>query len=173
MSHTVQTSAPAAFLDGIPRPKSPVEVSAADPSVRWVPALIGTADDHQVVYVECPRWCTEDHMAEPGSLDDITHLSDPTTVDVTTFLGEAGRGRAAALAYVLHARIEADPVSAIPQRRQAHVIVWEDASAIAAQLNADMADELADDLVGFAAQLRHLARAVRVANHENPAERAA
>lgn len=173
MSNTVQTSAAVAFLNGIPRPKSPIEGAAVDPGARLVPALIRMTDPHhpQVVYIECPRWCVEDHMEEQQSVEDITHWGDPGMVEVLTFL--TGTGQAARIDYVLNARLEADPSSADPRRRASHVIVWEDSSALAAQLTADMADELADDLVGFAAHLRHLARTVRVANHEAPAERAA
>ncbi|MGW7715189.1 DUF6907 domain-containing protein [Streptomyces chartreusis] len=161
MSNTVQT--PVAFLDGIPSPKSP----AGSPDSRLVPALIGTFHSNQVVHIECPRWCTADHMDEPSEPGHVTHYAETSGVEVASFLDDT------TLAYALRASLEADPTSTDARMRAAHIMVWEDAGAVEARLTAGMAEELADDLVGFAVRLRQLARTARLANHDAPAERAA
>jgi hypothetical protein len=131
---------------------------AAEPGYRLVPALVGTFTRHQVAYIECPTWCTEDHTAEPSALEDITHYADSDAVEIPSFTDPTTS------AYMLYARLEADPVSSDPRVRDTHVLLWEDASAMEARLTPDMTESLADDLVAFAAQLRQLARAARQHN---------
>lgn len=169
MSNTVQTPAPASFLNGIPRPKAALEGPAVAPGSRLVPARVARANESGViVYIECPNWCTEDHVEEyVANVEDVMHRGDMARAEVASFLNDT------TLIYALNARLEADPIARDTRLRGAHVTVWEDGGPETAELTADMAEELADDLVGLAARLRHLARTVRLVNHEVPAERAA
>lgn len=128
------------------------------PGYRLVPALIGTFTRNQMAWIECPSWCTEDHMAEPSALEDITHYADSDMLEIPTFSDPE------TAAYVLYARLEADPAATDPRVRETHVLLWEDASPMEARLTPQMAEGLADELIAFASQLRHLARAARQHN---------
>lgn len=124
---------------------------------RLVPALIGTRAAHQLAYIECPNWCTEDHTEYPYMLDDIAHQGDEAHVSVPSFDNAFG------VAHCLDARLFSDPTSDDPRMRAAHVLVDDD-TPLQAHLTPEMADRLADDFVAFASQLRHLARAARAHN---------
>jgi hypothetical protein len=145
-------------LPAIPQQPTAAERSSLQPGARLVPALVGTFARNQVAYIPCPSWCTEDHTAEPSALEDVTHYADTDGVEVPSFTDDT------TAAYVLLARLESDPVAGDPRMRGAHVLLWEDAAPTEARLTPEMAEELADDLVGFAAHLRHLARTARLAN---------
>lgn len=130
---------------------------AVRPGHRLVPALIGTLNHHQVAHIECPDWCAEDHMDEPSALNEITHYADNADVEVGTFLDPD------TLRCIWSARIVAEPSAASPKLWAAHIVL-DDQDADEARLTPDMAETLADDLVGFAAHLRQLARTVRTVN---------
>lgn len=133
------------------------ESPVVSPGIRLVPARIGTWSRNQIAYIECPTWCTEDHAADPYALEDIAHYADMSGVQVATFLDEH------TALYQWWVRIEADPVSEDPRMRAAHVLVGDD-SRDEARLTPDMAEELADDLITFAAQIRMAARTARSAS---------
>jgi len=128
------------------------------PGYRLVPALIGTFARNQLAWIECPSWCTEPHASEPSALEDITHYADSDMLEIPTFSDPESA------AYVLYVRLEADPVASDPRVRETHVLLWEDASPMEARLTPEMAEDLADEMIAFASQLRHLARAARQHN---------
>ncbi|GAA2929597.1 DUF6907 domain-containing protein [Streptomyces enissocaesilis] len=132
-------------------------VPAAPVEHRIVPALIGTYRRHQVVYIPCPYWCTEDHMDSPYALEDICHYADMSGVQVSSFLDES------TALYNWWVRVESDPASGDPRMRAAHVLMGDD-SAEEARLTPEMAEALSDDLISFAAQIRMAALTARQAN---------
>jgi hypothetical protein len=143
--HAISTS----NLYPIPQPK---------PGHRFVPAKVGRTNATSVIaLIEDPLWCTEDHVEEPvRDLADIMHRSAPQGFGVHSFLKDIPD-------HELYAYIEADPVANKPAMKAAHIVV-EDGSNEYSYLTPAMADELADKVVGFASQLRALARSVRQAN---------
>ncbi|QKZ22054.1 DUF6907 domain-containing protein [Streptomyces chartreusis] len=128
---------------------------AIKPGHRLVPALIGNRKSAQVAYIECPNWCGDDHVTGPAALEDITHTSRSEDVHISSFLRRDD-------ALLMFATIEQDPAAKNPLLRAAHVAV-EDGDA-PHYFTPDMAEALADDLIGFASQLRHLARTARLHN---------
>ncbi|MGY3845263.1 DUF6907 domain-containing protein [Streptomyces hydrogenans] len=147
MSNTVQRAAHnlPGLLSGIPaQPASPV---------RLVPAVVGAKGRTQRVYIECPDWCTVDHSKRIDFLDDITHYSAADTLQISTFTDEDTSLWDMAL------QITADPVAEDRRMREAHLLV-DVGGGEQAHLTPEMADELADDLIAFASQLRHKARQV-------------
>ncbi|MFF8659498.1 DUF6907 domain-containing protein [Streptomyces huasconensis] len=135
-------------------PEPPV---APAPGTRWAPARVGTWSRSQIVYIECPVWCTEDHADSPSALEDITHYGEPEGMTVPSFLGDNDAH------YSWWARIECDPASDDERMRAAHLIVGDD-STFEARLTVNMAHELADGLVAFIAAVRGMAHVARVAN---------
>ncbi|MFE2815344.1 DUF6907 domain-containing protein [Streptomyces nigra] len=129
------------------------------PGYRFVPAKVGATDDTSViVLIEDPVWCTEDHIGEPvGDLADVMHRGDAAKVCVPTF----GYG---AYPVQVFSWIEADPVAKDPAFRAAHIAVQEGGGNDASHLTPDMAERLADEVIGFASELRHQARIARLAN---------
>ena len=125
---------------------------------RLVPARVGRTNDTSViVFVECPLWCTTDHVAEPvGDAVDISHASGSEGLFVRSFMKTSATSE-------LFAAIQTDPVASDPRLRQAHIVV-EDGGNDYAHLTPEMADELADKAVSFASHLRSLARTARLHN---------
>jgi hypothetical protein len=140
------------------RPGNVHPFPAIKPDHRLVPARIGRTNDTSViVYVECPLWCTDDHVAEPVvNAVDISHTSSSEGLGVPSLLKNG-------LAHEMFAAIQSDPVAADPRLRAAHIIV-EDGSNDYAFLTPEMTDELADKAVAFASHLRSLARTARLHN---------
>ena len=147
------TVAPSVNLSGIPAQPSPLQ-----PGFRLMPAKIGQTNDTSVlVYVQCPLWCVEDHVAEPVvHIEDLMHRSGDASVGVRSFLRDQ-------FTHELAAYLESDPVSKNPLMHAAHVVV-EDGGNEYAYLTPAMAEQLADNLIGFASELRTLARTARQAN---------
>lgn len=132
---------------------------AMKPGHRLVPARIGRKGRMQIVYVECPVWCTEDHVANfQYDVEDITHYGDIDGVAVPTMLNPDEAH------FTWSTRVASDPAAAEPSLRAAHVLV-DDGSPIEARLTPEMADDLANELIAFAAQIRAAARTARLANH--------
>ncbi|MEU6567320.1 DUF6907 domain-containing protein [Streptomyces parvulus] len=131
---------------------------AIKPGYRLVPAKIGATNrTSTIVYIECPNWCTEDHVAESvRNVEDILHVTGTDGFCVTTFTGNHEN------VHCLYAGLEADPAASDSDMRRAHVVV-EDGSNYA-YLTPQMAEQLADRVVGFASELRHLARTARLHN---------
>lgn len=141
-------------------PSNVAAFPAIKPGHRLVPAKVARRDEPGViVYVEDPTWCVEDHVDEPvGNVEDIMHRGDTAGVYVPTF----GYG---AYPIQMHAWIEADPAAANdPNFRAAHVTMQDATGGSFSHLTPEMAEKVADELVGFASQLRHLARTARLAN---------
>ncbi|WP_225642668.1 DUF6907 domain-containing protein [Streptomyces werraensis] len=67
-------------LKGVPSQPTAASVRpVVKPGYRLVPALVGrSTDPGTVVYVECPVWCTVDHVADRSVfLEDINHQGAP------------------------------------------------------------------------------------------------
>jgi hypothetical protein len=125
---------------------------------RLVAALIGRPSRTQTVFVECPSYCTEPHASEPEiAVEDITHYGDMFGVQVPTMLDPD------TAIYSWFARLNADPAHHDERMRAAHVLIG-DESADEAHLTPAMAEELAGDLIAFAAQIRAAAHTARTAN---------
>jgi hypothetical protein len=138
-------------------------VPAIKPGYRLVPAKVGRTNDTSViVYIECPTvWCTEDHVDESvRNIEDVMHRGDGASVYVPTF----GYG---AYPIQLHAEVTSDPVATDPQFRAAHIVVQDAGGNAYSHLTPEMAERLADEVVGFASQLRHQARTARLHNQAN------
>ncbi|APE23012.1 MULTISPECIES: DUF6907 domain-containing protein [Streptomyces] len=153
MSNTVQRAAriPVNLLPGIPAQPAP--------QPRLVPTLVGAKGRAQRVYIECPEWCTVDHSKRIAHLDDVTHYSDGDVLQVSTFTDEDTS------LWDLTLNISADPSATDLRLREAHLVV-DVGGGETAHLNPSMADELADDLIAFASQLRHKARQVALFNRK-------
>ncbi|MFD9630099.1 DUF6907 domain-containing protein [Streptomyces violascens] len=131
----------------------PVSVPVS-PAVRLVPALVRG----QRIFIEDPSWCIVDHVKlHTGAVEDITHWSEGVIMQVLSMLTPDTAHSE------LFARVNSDPAHRDPRMRAAHVLVGNE-SAVDAFLTPDMADELAADLVGFAAAVRGAARTARRAN---------
>ncbi|MFF9861104.1 DUF6907 domain-containing protein [Streptomyces tendae] len=131
------------------------------PGHRLVPAAIERGEHRTTVYIECPVWCVEEHVDEPVSnVEDILHRSGCGVEDVL-YVPSFGD---APFPILLAAYVESDPVATNPLMKAAHVAVEDPHSASLAYLTPEMAEKLADDVIGFASNLRHLARTVRLAN---------
>lgn len=134
---------------------------AIKPGHRLVPARVARRDEAGViVYIECPTsWCTEDHVAEPvGNVEDVMHRGDNTAELVVDSFA------CTPVPHQLYASIVSDPASTNPLLRAAHIEVEDADGGRTAALTPEMGEELADRAVAFAAQLRDLARTVRLHN---------
>jgi hypothetical protein len=134
---------------------------SAKPGHRFVPAKVGATNATSViVLIECPTFCVEDHVAESvRNVEDISHVSAAPGVGTASFLQ---RGQH----HTLWATVQTDPVAADPRLSSAHVVV-EDMGGEYAYLTPEMAEQYADNLIGFASELRHLARTARQHNQAN------
>lgn len=134
MTTTVQPTA--GTLPAIPTQTAPTR--------RIVPALI----DAMPVYVECSSWCTIDHVAQNLKfLEDVWHGSDGVDLSAPDGLG-----------LVLFARLGTDPYSRKPERRGPFVVIDDGSDCV--NLTPAQAEEFADSLLVFAAQVRAMARIV-------------
>ncbi|MFJ8822392.1 DUF6907 domain-containing protein [Streptomyces sp. NPDC102467] len=132
---------------------------AIRPGFKLVPAVIGTpATGQQIVYIECPNWCTEDHVNEwQHSVDDVSHWGDYYGAGIPSLTAEGP-------VLELSARLFADPTSQDVRLREAHVLV-EGLAGADAHLTPTMAEQTADDLIKLAAKLRTAARSARLARN--------
>ncbi|MFF7973853.1 DUF6907 domain-containing protein [Streptomyces sp. NPDC007905] len=149
-----------AALAGIPQ--QPTAADQSQPTVpagfRLAPVKVETGSVSTIAYLPCPTWCDEDHVIESvRAVEDVMHRQGGANVYVPTF----GYG---AYPVQLHAWIEADPVATNPDFRAAHISVSDKTGDEGAHITPDMAEKLADDLIGFASELRHMARTARQAN---------
>ncbi|MEH0543283.1 hypothetical protein QA802_09415 [Streptomyces sp. B21-105] len=135
------------------------QVPSPLPGSRFVPAALGKPADGQViVYVECPLWCTQDHVKDWSQhAEDIDHWGSEDANWDTDCITRPGDRMLA-----LDARLHSDPVAADPRLRAAHVLMDDESTQVF--LTPEMADKTADDLIAMAAQLRHLAQRARQAN---------
>ncbi|MGW0764638.1 DUF6907 domain-containing protein [Streptomyces sp. NPDC002676] len=158
---------PVAALPAIPQQPTAADQSlnnvhpfpAIAPGYRLAPVKVEhTSGTSTIVYIECPTWCDEDHVVESvRAVEDVMHRTGGVNVYVPTF----GYG---AYPVQLHAWIESDPVAKDPSFKAAHIAVSDVTGDEGAHITPEMAEKLADDLIGFASELRHLARTARLAN---------
>ena len=127
----------------------------ARPGYRLVPALIGTRKNAHVAHIECPVWCTDDHMSGPAAFEDIIHSSASEGVGITSFLKPNGD-------LLMYAMLQADPAATDPRLRQAHIGIEHE--GVPDVHTPEMAEAFADDLIAFALQIRTLARTARLHN---------
>lgn len=147
------------LLPGIPVQPSAGQAadSASSSRPRLVPARVGPVDRVQTIWIECPDWCDVDHTDRQGCLEDITHYSGCDVVQVSTMTDDIYSHSE------LYANISSDPTASDQRLRAAHILI-NDGGPNDAHLTPEMAEELADDLIAFAAQIRHKARQVRQFN---------
>lgn len=131
------------------------------PGHRFVPAKVGATNATSIIcLIECPTFCGEDHVAESvRNVEDVTHVSAAPGVSIGSFLQRGPH-------HQLWATVQTDPVAADPRLSSAHVVV-EDQDGDFAYLTPEMAEAYADDLIGFASELRHLARTASLHNQAN------
>ena len=133
--------------------QAPVAAASVTPS-RIVPALVNAMP----VWIECPDWCTIDHVAQNmRHLVDIWHGSD------TVSLYEPDDGNP-----VLVARIGSDPYSTKHERRVPFVAIDDGNDSV--NLTPQQAEVFADSLEVFAARVRDLVRSVAVTRAANRAD---
>lgn len=122
-------------------------------AARLVPALIGRL----TVHIECPAWCIVDHVAEAAAFaEDIVHATATSSIAATSMVS---RGIVAEL----YTTVKADPSSDDPRLRAAHVVVDKGAGKDAC-MTPELAEAFADELIGFASEVRRLARIASLAN---------
>lgn len=127
------------------------------PGIRLVPAAIGLRGAAQIIWIQCPDWCVDDHVAERQiAVEDVSHHGAVDCVQVPTM------GDDLYSAFELYSQLYSDPISADPRMRTATVLVTDGSRD--AYLTPSMAEELADDLIKKAAQIRQKARIARRAN---------
>lgn len=115
---------------------------------RIVPAIVSG----QQIFIECPSWCTVDHVASPeGHLVDVWHAGEYADLNAPRI------GKDPELA--LFARLGIDPYASEPERRRAFVTVDDGGEGF--YMTPDLADQFAANLETFAEQIRAMARTAR------------
>ncbi|WP_430542504.1 DUF6907 domain-containing protein [Streptomyces iconiensis] len=128
-----------------------------EPKKDIVPALIGGAR----VYIECPEWCTVDHVAtSERCLADLSHASTFADLHVPT----GGRE------FLFHAALFSMPYAEEDPDSPPHMFV-DDERQDGIRLDADGATEFADRLITMAAQVRRMAQALSPSESTPPAPR--
>lgn len=132
---------------------------AIAPGHHLAPLALGAPGPKQrVIFVECPDFCTENHVENfVHFLDDVAHYGDAFTISVPSFLIPD------AAVFQWSARVSIDPTATDPQMRDPHVVLEGD-TGIDAYLTPEMADSTADDLEKLAGKLREAARTARLHN---------
>lgn len=129
---------------------APAQSSASAASVTpgFRPALV----NGQRIFLQCPAWCIEDHVAENARhLEDVCHSS--AAVDL---MSPRDNGPARLLAY---ARVISGDYGSDEDRRPQVTVDFDDIHGM--YLHARDADEFADNLITFALEVRALARTAR------------
>lgn len=123
---------------------------AASITPRLSPALV----NGQKLWIECPSWCTEDHVAaNERHLEDICHGSRAADLIMPR---EDGSAR-----LMLLTRLIAGNYGTEKDRQPLVTVDVDDVQGM--YLPADDADVFADGLVAFAEEIRALARVARSA----------
>lgn len=116
------------------------------PTSRISPALV----NGQRIFLECPAWCTEDHVAvNERHLEDVCHSSA-----VVDLVSPRDSGPTRLLAY---ARVIAGNSTSLEDQPQV-TVDFDDIQGM--YLQAQDADEFANNLIAFAQQVRTLARTI-------------
>lgn len=127
------------------------------PGIRLVPAAIGRPGEAQIIWIQCFDWCIDDHVAERQiAVEDISHHGDVDFAQVPTMRDDTYS------AFELYSSLYSDPASSDPRMRTACVLLTDGSND--AYLTPSMAEQVADDLIKKAAQIRHKARIARRAN---------
>lgn len=127
-----------------------VQPAAGAAETRIVPAMI----DGQRVWLECFTWCSIDHVRENQKfLVDVWHSGEFADL-------EAPRrdGTPDLLAY---ARLGVDPFSSNEAMRRPFLFVEDSSSAQGSYLDAEHAEQFADNLVAFAEKVRAMGRTLK------------
>jgi hypothetical protein len=127
-------------------PMSTPMQSVPRPGYRFVPALIGRSTDPGVIaHVECPSWCTVDHVASrSGFLEDLNHEGDRRAMSFTPSNG----ARVPVEVYLSQWPGTHEPQTQLAVDLDYEVENYDRTAALA----------LADQLVAFAADVRRLAQ---------------
>jgi hypothetical protein len=124
-----------------------------------VPASVGRPGRVQTIHIECPSWCIVDHVENREvAVEDITHYGPGAFVQVPTMDDDL------TARHELYVNIMSDPVSDDPRMRAAHLVV-SNASPDDAHLTEAQSEELADELVRMAKDIRAALRVCRAANY--------
>ncbi|MFG2596689.1 DUF6907 domain-containing protein [Streptomyces sp. NPDC048462] len=116
----------------------------ADRPVRMVPARV----DGHTVLIDCPAWCTFDHVAEDALfLDDVYHSTDTVTLMAPRVGAED--------APLVNARLNADTFGSDEATRRPLLIIAHEDEAL--YMTPEQAGVFADGLVAFAESVRALA----------------
>jgi hypothetical protein len=117
---------------------------------RIVPAMI----DGQRVFLECYSWCKIDHVKENQKfLVDVWHsgefadLEAPRRGDIPDLLA--------------YARLGVDPFSSDEAMRRPFLFIEDGGSAQGSYLDAEHAEQFADNLAAFAEKIRTMGRALK------------
>ncbi|MFG3136082.1 DUF6907 domain-containing protein [Streptomyces sp. NPDC048211] len=127
---------------------SPPTASAllSTPAPRLRPALI----DGVRIFVECPAWCVEDHVAANQKfLADLDHGGEMVDLTLTDVDGE--------VQLLGHVQLSCEPGSSVPELRVPHLYVA-DGGGFDAFVPLDGAEAFADGLVAAAERVRAMAR---------------
>lgn len=128
----------------------PADQPAALTDRQIVPALV----DGQTVYLECPTWCTIDHVHESQKfLEDVWHSG--------TFADLEAPRRGNAPSVLAYARLGIDPFSRDEAMRRPFIFVEDGSSAEGSYMEAQHAEQFADNLVAFAEKIRAMASMMR------------
>lgn len=117
---------------------------------RIVPALI----DGSSVYLDCPTWCTIDHVRDNQKfLEDVWHSGPFADLETPR------RGNTPGL--MAYARIGLDPFSRDDEMRRPFIFVEDGNSAEGSYMEAEHAETFADNLIAFAEKIRGMAAAIK------------
>ncbi|MET4670787.1 hypothetical protein [Streptomyces sp. PvR018] len=133
---------------------SPAPVlSAPVPPPPLAPRLRPALVDGVRIWVECPAFCVEDHVASSVKhLADLDHGSEMADVTLTDLDGE--------VQLLAHVQVSCEPGSSNPELRKPHLYVA-DGGGFDAFVPLDGADAFADGLVAVAQKVRAMVRAAR------------
>jgi hypothetical protein len=130
---------------------------AVQPGHRLAPAAFGKPGRQVAAFVADPDWCTLDHVENWNQhAEDLSHWGDDTRWD-TDCINQPGEG-----VLSLDMRLCSDPCATDPRLKAAHVAL--DDESVTAYLTPEMAERAADEMIAFAARMRHLARQAREFN---------
>ncbi|MFF2650576.1 DUF6907 domain-containing protein [Streptomyces sp. NPDC058045] len=136
---------------------APVTITLPAPQATAPTRLVPAEIDGQRILVACPTWCTIDHVTEPEArLEDLTHSGNHVDLMADGFDPAADQHGDGSQLFA-YACIGANPAARTPQEREAGIII-SDGDGFLLRLDAAQADQFADGLVAFAAQIRGLAR---------------